>query len=353
MGIDEKETKGHKTKQSKLALVSPLCDEEAPRTTTTPISIGERKKALGDNDEEIDLEESLDTTSPGAVAVDGIQSHHTNVPHGDQDEEDLTTIQADRVPDPIYPDHVIDTVKQEVVQTKQKRYAGLLIAATVFYGLAIAMYIVGVGMNFKGDNPWNVFAQIYAYTPAACAVFVATVLYAISMCVAPTPPEKRRIAKVGLVASISTIVLVLIAGPLLWKVRIKLGYVLAVLSFATTVVALYCTIRLLQRDSEPGRCQKLLYNQILVGFIVIWFLFLLSFGTWQYQAKLPIDDYPDCHVDYEWWIGDGGCDGLPYASEECGYDDGDCLLPGEACRFETWGNDCLSGICNATTMVCE
>ena len=37
--------------------------------------------------------------------------------------------------------------------------------------------------------------------------------------------------------------------------------------------------------------------------------------------------YPDCTVDYPYWIGDGECDGEPYDTVECGYDGGDCVDP--------------------------
>ena len=36
-------------------------------------------------------------------------------------------------------------------------------------------------------------------------------------------------------------------------------------------------------------------------------------------------DYPDCDVDYPYWIGSGVCSGPKYNTTECGYDGGDCL----------------------------
>jgi len=36
------------------------------------------------------------------------------------------------------------------------------------------------------------------------------------------------------------------------------------------------------------------------------------------------EEYPGCDVEIQYWVGDGKCDGSPYASEECGWDGGDC-----------------------------
>ena len=38
--------------------------------------------------------------------------------------------------------------------------------------------------------------------------------------------------------------------------------------------------------------------------------------------------YPDCHVDDPIYIGSGVCDGGDYNTEECGWDGGDCVVPG-------------------------
>eukprot|EP00957_Ditylum_brightwellii_P163914 12479195-Ditylum_brightwellii.AAC.1 len=39
-----------------------------------------------------------------------------------------------------------------------------------------------------------------------------------------------------------------------------------------------------------------------------------------------IADYPDCHVEYPSYIGNGRCDGAEYNTEQCGWDGGDCLI---------------------------
>eukprot|EP00979_Chaetoceros_neogracilis_P003516 scaffold610_cov204-Chaetoceros_neogracile.AAC.3 len=38
-----------------------------------------------------------------------------------------------------------------------------------------------------------------------------------------------------------------------------------------------------------------------------------------------LNEYPNCTVDFFWWIGDGRCDGDGYNTTECGFDGGDCL----------------------------
>lgn len=35
--------------------------------------------------------------------------------------------------------------------------------------------------------------------------------------------------------------------------------------------------------------------------------------------------YPECNVEFPFWIGDGECDGEPYSNAECGNDGGDCV----------------------------
>jgi len=39
------------------------------------------------------------------------------------------------------------------------------------------------------------------------------------------------------------------------------------------------------------------------------------------------EQYPDCHVDMPYKVGDGRCDGK-YNTAECGWDGGDCLIDG-------------------------
>ena len=82
---------------------------------------------------------------------------------------------------------------------------------------------------------------------------------------------------------------------------------------------------------------------------LIFFLVLLGIGIWRYEDA-PIDDYPDCHVEWPFYIGDGECDGGEYAVEECGYDGGDCLLPGDSCDFN---EECTSQVCIPNEMICE
>lgn len=37
-----------------------------------------------------------------------------------------------------------------------------------------------------------------------------------------------------------------------------------------------------------------------------------------------LEEYPNCDVPNPSWINNGVCDGLPYFTEECGLDGGDC-----------------------------
>ena len=38
-----------------------------------------------------------------------------------------------------------------------------------------------------------------------------------------------------------------------------------------------------------------------------------------------MDDFPDCHVTFPTFIGDGLCQGGENNVEECGWDGGDCI----------------------------
>jgi hypothetical protein len=56
------------------------------------------------------------------------------------------------------------------------------------------------------------------------------------------------------------------------------------------------------------------------------------------------DSYPNCDVPIPKYIGDDACDGEPYNTEECGWDDGDCCSPGY------FGANCILDFpdCNVT-----
>lgn len=41
-----------------------------------------------------------------------------------------------------------------------------------------------------------------------------------------------------------------------------------------------------------------------------------------------IEEFPDCHVDWPSWIGDGWCQGDEYNTAKCGWEGGDCLVKG-------------------------
>ena len=239
--------------------------------------------------------------------------------------------------------------------TQRRCNVGIMVAAIVFYSLAILFYLAGVAMNLVGKHPWNIYAQIYAYIPAAAAVFISTILYFISLCCFTRKPEKNFFFFVGFNASVAAIVLFVVAAPLMWTARITGGYVLAILSFACTVAALDYTILQVvlpdDRESEQEQRRRITQNCFRIRIIICTlFVALLIVGGLRYEPKIPIDDYPDCIVEYDWWIGDGVCDGEEYATEECGWDAGDCFLKGESCE---WNDDCVSGDCNATLNICE
>jgi phage baseplate assembly protein gpV len=66
----------------------------------------------------------------------------------------------------------------------------------------------------------------------------------------------------------------------------------------------------------------------------------------------PIDLFPNCTVEEIWRIGDGNCDvayNVSYTSEECGFDGGDCHLPGSFCANPV---QCTSGLCDFETNTC-
>ena len=58
-----------------------------------------------------------------------------------------------------------------------------------------------------------------------------------------------------------------------------------------------------------------------------------DWGDWNYNTEVCgydggdciLEDYPDCHVEDGWYVGDGDCDGGVHNTEECGWDGGDCV----------------------------
>ncbi|CAM9183763.1 unnamed protein product [Ectocarpus sp. 8 AP-2014] len=51
-----------------------------------------------------------------------------------------------------------------------------------------------------------------------------------------------------------------------------------------------------------------------------------------------VEGYPECVVEYPFWVGDSACDGEPYNTEACGWDGGDCCPCGcvGVCSDHSW-----------------
>ena len=225
-----------------------------------------------------------------------------------------------------------------------RHYRPLLISAVVFACLAIGFGLAAVGIILNGKFPLRYvwMPRIMWFTAAVC-LFLSCILYHVGICCCgkKNNPEDSYLKRTGMMASIFGIVLYCVGSPFYGtpEHHSVAGYILAML--ATILIVPYVTSTvLLTRLKENRRKTKVirLWTSLAIAVLIA----LLVIGVVVYDTSLPIDDYPDCVVEYDWWIGDGWCDGREYAGEECGYDGGDCRFAGEACE---WEKDCLSDLC--------
>ena len=299
--------------------------------------------------EEVDLQRAEPEPDAGTVPqqVDNESSTHSSSPDPHSDGEAL--VEADLVQEtsPVAAKRV-DMARERKSITQIRHFSGLLISTSVFHSMAILADLVGAGiMLIGGKFPENIHGFLYGAIPAAFAALIATILFSIASCLKyeMATPEEKRLIQNGVLTSVLSVVLVAVAFPLAYKVETVGAFIAFAFSLAAKVVALICCLLLLQsQEAQQKRRWKLRIALLVV------FLLFLGVGIWRYSPDVPINDYPDCHVDKPLWIGDGICDGGQYAVEECGYDGGDCGLTGDPCE---WNSDCVLDLCNSTTEVCE
>ena len=231
-----------------------------------------------------------------------------------------------------------------------EHYRPLLIATAVFGIVACAFYLGAAILVLIGEFPQNCFCSTRTWWYlGAGSLLLATILFltALCKCVNSDPqPEDMRLRRTGGVSSVLAVILFIVASPFLstqdgYSVT---GYVLAMISFILTVPLVTSSILLVRsKEARMSKCTVFWFTLAVVVLVA-----LLIVGSFRFDSYMPIDDYPNCVVEYPYWIGDGVCDGRTYATEECGYDGGDCLLSGSTCDYN---EECVSEICNGN--ICE
>ena len=87
-----------------------------------------------------------------------------------------------------------------------------------------------------------------------------------------------------------------------------------------------------QHNKRGDDCCSRVFNTLNVRsfILVLSLLYLLlevtKLQVMQESGGILRQAYPDCHIDHLDWLGDGICNMEEYNTEECGWDDGDCLI---------------------------
>ena len=232
---------------------------------------------------------------------------------------------------------------------RNEHYRPLLISTAVFACIGIVWSIAAVAFVLNGTYPLRyVYMQRMMWFAAVGSLFLSCILYHVAICCCGKKgdPDGLYLKRVGMMTSILGIILYGVGSPFYGTVELHsvAGYILAMLATILIIPFVSSTV-LLTRLKENRRRTKVIgfWTSLAIAVLIA----LLVIGAVVYDTSMPIDDYPNCVVDFDWWIGDGFCDGRDYASEECGYDGGDCRFVGEECymNYECLSDRCGDGVC--------
>ena len=235
-------------------------------------------------------------------------------------------VEANLVPELTSADEV-NIQEEEAVIAMKIQYKRALWYAMAFYGLAIVGNIIGFLFLFL--NPPQAYGQFYdpiwfGLLESACVFFVATLimLLATTSCCASSltleqyAPDDKELLQETYRASVVTICVFIVPIIVKFPELQWLGYTIMTWYFAGTVFT-FSRVQLLRHSTEARQ------KKPKCIWIIFWGMFLGLSGATIWSCLKPL--YPDCNVPRASWIGDGVCDGQPYASEVCGYDGGDCV----------------------------
>ena len=366
-------------KQSRITTMShPLHTKKQKHTRKTR----KWRKTVDDDDDDDDEEEEVEdddddeysTTQPGAIPVPGPGGHvlstetiymgaetvtNTNDDFvaGDYTTSSLLSVpvKADLVPE-VPSASTIDMKIERLETLRKNRYKNYLIGAVVFYVLSFLFDLFGVGVILSAVHPLPDYSTVMAWLPGAMGAMVGLILLSVAMCLMEDDvgPQEKRLFRLGFVSTSVGLILFVAAWPLV-DLRVPVhsvaGYILFLVSATGFVTTMICAVLLLK--SPEARDNKKLIR--LWFFLVGLFLALLGIAVWRYYSwNPPIYDYPDCDPFWPQWIGDGECDVLDCpscASEECGFDGGDCGVSGvDTCAVDS---DCASNSCNDVDQICK